>query len=66
MHLGAFIAGARPVGRLGQVDHVALVELQPGEHFLGQHEAGGVADRGQAELGHGGGMFVPVYERVAS
>ncbi len=42
-----------PVGRVGDEHRVALLQLQPRQHFLGQDHADRVADLGQLEGGHG-------------
>ena len=41
------------VGSFGQVDRVALVELQAGQDFLGEDDPGRVANGGELEFDHG-------------
>src|SRR5690606_28771744 len=55
-----------PVRRLQRVQFVALPEAQPGEQFLGQDDAGRIADGGDLELHGDSGRLVITHVIPAS
>lgn len=52
------------VGRLRQVERVALLEPQPGHCFLGQDDAGGRPDRGDLACDHAASPLVHIIDII--
>ena len=49
---GVVLRQQHAIGRIGHQHGIALLELQPGQHFRGQYDADRVANLGELEAGH--------------